>query len=411
MTDATIGIPKLLLLSCTPPVPDGVGGIILSDLIALLPTSRASVAVLSPDLAPTCEELVQGVPLRRFHAPYKTGLSSRFGAAGKSLKWLSQMLANWKALARARKECVSWAREQGIGQVWAVLDAPASIELAAAVAGDLGVPLRLTIWDDIAHNVRHFGVDRLTARKLSRQFDRVMRSAVAHAVIGESMRADYRTTYGVESTILRHGLPPGQQNAHSAAGSRADRLVIGYAGSVSGRSAFEALLEMLDSRGWCIRGREVVLRLMGRRYILDSTSSRRIEYLGWQPSTEATLALLSQCDIAYLPQPFEAEWAPFSRLSFPTKLTTYLVAGLPVLLHAPVGASLPMFFQRYPVGAWCDSLEHESLVAAIHRLGDDRFLADCALARRSAIEDEFGRDVFRQRFAQFLGIAPSALAA
>jgi hypothetical protein len=94
-----------------------------------------------------------------------------------------------------------------------------------------------------------------------------------------------------------------------------------------------------------------------------------------------------------------------ARLSFPTKFTTYLVAGRPILLHSPEYASVPAFFSRFPVGAWCDSEDANVLGESMKTLLTDKELYSRAVAQvRPVIREEFTEDIFLERFAAFLGV-------
>jgi hypothetical protein len=117
---------------------------------------------------------------------------------------------------------------------------------------------------------------------------------------------------------------------------------------------------------------------------------------------EYTVRSLSECDVNYMPQPFEPDWSPFSRLSFPTKLTTYLAAGAPLLVHAPGAASLPAFVIRYPFGVWCGSLDTSELKHALLKLLEPKLAQEYSRAGRDALKAQFSREVFRTQFATFL---------
>ena len=181
-------------------------------------------------------------------------------------------------------------------------------------------------------------------------------------------------------------------------------VVLGYAGSITAADAFECLIRALDTAGWRIAGRQVVLRLMGARYTFEPRGPQRIEYYGWQP-VEQAVALLSTADLLYLPQPFTAQLRELAELSFPTKLSTYLAAGRPVVLHAPAHASVVPFFRRFPFGAWCDSLQGADLLGCFQRLLTDEAAQLAAVGQsHAAVAEELNQRVFFQRFREFLGL-------
>ena len=396
-------VPRTLLLTGTRPTPDGVGGIILDELCGFLPKQSLCVAYVADARGETSDSsLRQGAAMRTIPVIYRRRPESRFGRIGRMLSWPFMRASNRRNLKQALDRCIEWARQHQVEQVWAILDTPISIELAAPLAAALGVPLRTTVWDDIEHNTRYYALDRLSARRVTDAFAGAMRVARSTAVIGETMQSEYARRYGSEGVIVRHGGRPAAHRTTSVATD--DSVRIGFAGSVSARSAFDLLLSTLDRMGWKIEGRPVVLTLMGPRFDLRSDVERRVECLGWR-SVEQTIDILSTCSVNYLPQPFEADWDAFSRLSFPSKLTTYLAAGVPVLLHAPERASLPRFFADHPFGACCTSLDTQALETALRRLVSDPDLRRSAIAAgQLAMAGEFTEARFRAAFHRFMDI-------
>jgi glycosyltransferase involved in cell wall biosynthesis len=398
------GSDRILLLTGTAPTPDGVGGIILAELCTFLPEGSVYVACLSEGAPSTKSSVVEsGLHMRTISVPYQRHPVSRFGALGKALGWIAQTVRNRRQLTKATAECVDWGRRHSVDRVWAIMDSPLSIEIAEAVAKQLGVPLYVTVWDDVQHIIRYFVIDRLTAKRLSTRFDVNLLGSSSCAVIGETMQAEYQAKYHLRTVILRHGLAPDGGSGQASRSTR-DDLIIGFAGTLTARSAFEALLATLDESGWTLNGKRVRLRLIGRRFVIQSNVERRIECLGWLPSVEEAVRSLSECDVTYMPQPFEADWLPFARLSFPTKLTTYLAAGAPVLVHSPKAASLPAFLARYPFGVWCDSLETRDIKQALQKALDPELAKEFSRAGHDALQAEFSPEVFRSRFASFMGL-------
>lgn len=397
---------KILLLTGTAPAPDGVGGIILHDLTGFLPEGSLSVIHVVDAGQVHDTRSANGDPMRVLPVAFQRKPSSRWGRLGRAVDWVRMTLANRRSAGKAVRACVDYANTQRVDEVWAALDTPTIIALAKPVAEALGLPLRVTVWDDIEHNVRYFGLDRFTAARSRKAFAGAIRHATSLAVIGETMRDAYRQRYGKRGVIVRHGAEP-LRVAQSGIGTM-DGIRIGFAGSVSASSAFDRMLQALDLLEWRIGGREVTLVLMGPRFDLWSSRPRRIECMGWR-AVDDTIRILSACTVNYLPQPFEDDWRPFAELSFPSKLTTYLAAGVPVLLHAPPHASLPAFFDKYPFGACCTELDVDQLAAGMTRLcleQDVRLEAMDAGAR--ALRDEFSLARFRDSFLEFLRADPRA---
>lgn len=395
---------RTLLLTGTAPEPCGVGGIILHDLCAVMPAGSLCVALLAGAISANAGPVsASGNSTQVFPIATPRSESSRWGIVGRALKSLASDWRHRRALARTVDQCVVFGRGQKVAQVWAVLDSPASICLARPLAKALGVPLRVLVWDDVDHNTRYFGLHRLAGHQVRRAFADAIAYATSLAVIGESMRDAYQRRYGKRGVILRHGIDRDHQSlapAFPAAGG----IRIGFAGSVTARSAFNLLLRVLDRIGWRLDGVPITLVLMGGRFDLWSSVPRNIECLGWR-SVDDTLRALSGCTLNYLPQAFEEDWRAFSELSFPSKLTTYLAAGAPILLHAPTYASLPNYFRDRPIGALCTTLDAGELELALKRLATDESIrAGARSAANEALSKDFSASRFLSSFFEFMGV-------
>jgi hypothetical protein len=146
--------------------------------------------------------------------------------------------------------------------------------------------------------------------------------------------------------------------------------------------------------------------LLGPSFRLELPSAARVELLGFR-SVHETLSLLAECDVNYLPIPFDAHLAPLARFSFPTKLSTYLATGKPIFAHAPEAGALAAYMERSPVGVCCTSLDPADVLASLQRLvgdGGSYAAAACAAARAAAVE--FNADRFRARFCELIGVPP-----
>jgi len=320
------------------------------------------------------------------------------------LKWPFHWWRNRRKVESLVTAAVAFGSQKHVELVWAVLDSPTSIAVSRKVAKRLGVPHIAMVWDDIQHNLQYFGVYRFSQRFLLREWDLTLREARNCAVIGEAMKSEYDRTYGTNAVIVRHGVSEELVKPTAIAPSRERPIRIGFIGSVTAGTAFQCFVRALDSNGWQLNGKEVRLLLAGHRFDLRCQKPANIEYRGWR-SLDESIAMLGECDLNYLPQPFELGQQHLARLSFPTKVTSYLAAGRPVLLHCPEYASLCQFLRKHSFGVWVGSLDEGALVAAMESLLSDRVkYSDCVNAGRIALHQEFSDARFRSSFTEFLNV-------
>lgn len=403
--------PRLLCLSCTPPGPQGVGGIILRDLFSLLPEGSLAgyFPVGDPSAAQLPDELAR-IPVVFSQVRHERAWSSRLGLPGRAIAGSLNQLAFRRHVQGLIREAVALGERHRAEAVWAILDAPTSIAMAEPLARQLGKPLIALVWDDAAHLTQSLGLDRLAASFMLRHTARTLKSADRCAVIGETMQRRYAEDYGTRSVILRHGLASSALQPLRAQDNAEPVFSLGFAGTMNAPCAFHALLAALESCDWQIASRAIELRLVGPRFDMRTNKPALFRSYGWRSVSE-TIRILAGCDATYLPQPFGEDRRTMAELSFPTKLTTYLATGRPILLHAPTYASLPQYHQQQPLGLLCGSMEPAAIVAALEQLiCDSDLYARAAADARQAYRRDFTEERFRGSFAELLGTTPASFA-
>ena len=367
----------ILLITGTPPGEPGVGGVLLEDLIRAGGAERFECAWLAARGSRE-RPWLESVPTVRIPRRYETAYRPCRGLAGEVVSGVALRGLRPGMLAGCVCTVQSRINETRPELLLAVLDSPGAIQVARRVAEVTDIPLVSIVWDDVDLFCRQAALDRWTRRWVERDFAAVLRRSRRVAVICENMQRAYAERYGIEGRVLRHGLPEvareGEASAEpeAASGSRfggslalpGSPLRIGFAGSNTAPDCLRVLIECLDARGWACSGRPITLRMLGARYLCESRQPQSIEFLGWRDVAE-TRRLLAECDVLYLPQTFDRGLRSLAELSFPTKLSTYVAARRPILLHAPEYASLSGFWTRHDLGPQVNRLEASAVGQAL----------------------------------------------
>ncbi|MBK9128086.1 MAG: hypothetical protein IPM13_09830 [Phycisphaerales bacterium] len=397
-----MSIPKLLLLTGTSPDEPGVGGVWLRDILGLFPPDRlACFAVAAPGDGRCTRGLGNRFDTCAYPCAYpQTWVQGRLrrGLHAARLAWVR----GWRERALVAR-VVSFARGQGVERVWAIPERPHMFRIAREVSRALCCPLYATIWDPPEAVAMTHHLDRLSTDVMLRDFDALMRGLVACSVMSEGMQARYAPRYGVRSVILRHGIdealwmPPGPRPQSD------ERLMIGFAGTANGPGEWRALVAALNSTRWKLDGRQVVLRTLSHSICESTPAEAHIEHLGYRPLPDV-VQHLSDCDMLYLPFFSEPAWRVSADTVFPTKLTTYLAAGRPVLYHGPPGSAVERFFERYPAGLCCTSREPREILGALRRVaGEPGNYRRMTAAGEAARREELSAEVFKRRIAELFG--------
>ncbi len=398
-----VPVPKLLVISSSLPGSRHGGGVIQDAILGRYPRDRYVCVSLrgpegdtSPEQAPPS---LKGVPcLVAPVTPEPRWRGARFYLPlVRALGYF--LLSPWRAI-----EIADFGRRHGVELVWAEFQGE-SLLLAAGVAARLKVPLVGTIWDDPEGWLADGRYDFISRRLLLRRFREALKAARRVSTVSEAMQAEYRRLYGLESVILRYGhdladapeTPPDRQP---------EAMVIGFCGSVYGEDAWRGFLTAcarLNAEG---RLPPVKILIFGSAAFPYPHPGVDVICRGWLPVREM-LRGLAAADFCYLPYWFTPEKRRHAELSFPTKLTTYLAAGRPVLYHGPQYAGASRLMTTWRPGLEVHSLASVDLEAALERLGRDRQLQKtCHQAAAAAFRLEFNSIVMQGNFARLIGVDP-----
>jgi len=264
----------------------------------------------------------------------------RAGSVGRSGRFsmLADLLRHSTQLAG---EVTTLAEELSAGGIWAVLHG-ATLGIAARLARSGRHPLHVSVHDDPVH------VTALRSRRLAlftpivaRDFRTALTGARSVDVVCRGMGERYRRKFGIDFAILHRGLSdapsPSPPYALKTAG-----LSVGILGNTYSYDQLPLLgraVELAAGR-LGIRGRIVVCgHGYGDRLRRDLQGRVDVEVAGHILEADG-IERLRQCGALYLNYPFGPMAKVLRETSFPTKLSTYIYAARPILLHAPEQTSV-----------------------------------------------------------------------
>lgn len=398
---------RALLLTSHPPGGHGVGQIYVRSLCGLLPPGSCAVAaLLGPNDVWTPATELELAGSLRLERKYESVYRPLRGILGEALALAGVVGRLQPHVRRLVEQTTNWARQEQIERVIAVLDGPSTFLMAAALADRLDVPLQTLVWDAPEHVLSLFGHTGWSAGPLRRGFGAALRRSASVAVMSGAMQRRFADEYGARCTILHQPIDDRWIATSSVGPRHADEeFLIGFAGSVTARDELELLCRALDSVEWWLAGRPVRLRIYGLRYVCQAQTARWIDYRGYVPETADVVAGLAECDVLFLPQPFGAAGRPFAEYSFPTKFTTYLAAGRPLLLLAPEYSALAEFCRDHDLPIVCTQPDAAALLEHLQRVASAPALARDIEQRQQAVAaEEFSVRVAREHVREWLGM-------
>jgi hypothetical protein len=283
--------------------------------------------------------LIWVTPTRLDQDPERGHYGLRSGSAGRGrFSILSDTL--WHA-SKLADEVKALANGVNAAAVWAVLHG-STVAIASKLARIIDLPMHASVHDDPVY------ATALRSRRLmlfapiiARQFRSALRATRSVDVVCENMARRYERKYGVQSAVLHRAtsdtvLPGATYDA------AIDGLSIGILGNLYG---YRQLLTL----GWAVEmaARRLNLRPRivicgqgdGERLKRDLAGRVEVEVTGHVPEANG-IERLRRCGILYLNYPFGWLDKVLRETSFPTKLSTYVYAARPILVHAPMGSSV-----------------------------------------------------------------------
>ena len=318
----------LILLTDYPPDAAGGGAVILRDLLG--PSERDKIVWVSPSRASSRRDSEPGPSNEVRLRAGSEGRGGKRSIGLDSTLWAGALAREVQRIADDRQALAFWIVAHG-----------SAVAIAARLTRRHALPVHLTVHDDPAF------ANALRSKRylalvpwIERDFASAMRRASSIDVIGEAMALRYRKRYGVEPVVVHRGLEDGSILPSRIYEGRA--LRVGILGSTYSYEQLPVLGRAVEaaSKRLGIPGEIVVMgKSYGERLKAEMAGKIGVDVTGHVDEASA-VALLRDCFLLYLNYPFGRRDAVLRQTSFPTKLSTYIQASRPLLLHMPPDSSV-----------------------------------------------------------------------
>jgi hypothetical protein len=293
------------------------------------------------------------------------------------------------------------AREFGPDLVVTVMDKLSYYKHAWALARHLGVPMMtITMDDPQTFEVAHPWFEGGFVRFLHRMYSDVTLSLG----VSREMCDDLAARFGKPSTVFYFGPPEGIQPRPPEDSGRLKsppRLTLGYAGSLS-LGYRDGLLSILPA----LAATKTKLNLYTRdQHCL--IEHPQIVNRGFHAPDKLWPLVQAECDVVLQPYAFDGAMDRVYRTHFPTKLSEYCWAGMPILVTGPAFATGVGWAGRHPDAAQAStSPAPEVLGPVLERIRTDSGLRETmARGAATAAREEFDPVLIRQTFVHLLRLA------
>jgi hypothetical protein len=239
---------------------------------------------------------------------------------------------------------------------------------------DAGIPhLHVSVHDDPAGLAIKSRRYRSFASLMDRRNSQLLRRAQSVDVVCDSMREYYRHRIGVDAGVVYRYIHDLQLPACGFGPPPAsdDRLIrIGHVGAFySSPEVFafvDALCSISNSEGLQFR-LQTYGGVTGLMASLQAKFPNVVENAGNVPEDEVIRRLQSAAFV-YSMYSFNPRHRLFRETSQPTKMSTYLMTGRPILAHCPGGSSTIDMLKRFKVGVCVSTMGQQDLIDGIRSI-------------------------------------------
>ncbi len=203
--------------------------------------------------------------------------------------------------------------------------------------GDL--PLHLIIHDDWPGIVRMISPVK---QWLGAQFERVYQQATSRLCVSPAMVEEYQHRYAAGGRVLYPSRAAGVTTCSTRPAffsNARQRPVFAFGGSINTPGYVKALIDLSRALEQHKGALNIYGPLTRAEAVACGLGRSNIQVRGLIPANEFIATMRAQADVLFLPLSFAAGDRLNMQLCFPSKLTDYTAAGLPLLIYGPAHSS------------------------------------------------------------------------
>ncbi len=222
--------------------------------------------------------------------------------------------------------------------------------VAAAAARALQVPFHLIVHD---HWRLYMSLLPGLDPKAHTLFENVYRQASTRLPVSPDMESHYRKLYGASGMVVypSRGANATELHAPTLRPPVSDAFVFAYAGSAPSIGQRRTLADFANATADLGVRLKIYQGLTLDQLRTVGLRTQNVDIVPFRPVEALHQDLIESADAMYLPMSFAPEDRANVELCFPSKLTDYTVAGLPILVRAPRYGTATHWAQSYPEAA------------------------------------------------------------
>lgn len=223
-------------------------------------------------------------------------------------------------------------------------------------------------------------------------FQKILRNAATIDVISERMQQNYKQQYNADSIVITRGIHANFPKNNLRTQTPVQLLMGGYANVPAPWP--QPLIEAVERLN---KDQPYHLHLFDPKLL--AWKGPHVTVHNQIPESEFN-EILKSISIGYACDDLNAERLSFAQLSLPTKIITYIGAGIPFIYHGPKDSTVGDLLTHYDAGIIVSDNDTEELYNAFKQLmtNYDYYQQNCLLA----LKEKFSGDMIQKQFYQYL---------
>lgn len=305
-------------------------------------------------------------------------------------------------LKKISEKILCFSKENGCERIFISVQGQTITKVGDYLTRTANLPYTVQMWDPLEWWLDANGFDPLTKYLNLICLDNLIKNSDLFASMSWAMSVMFERKYKIKCVTNIPGLD--NSKIKSVKKEKGKVFEIAFAGQLYAKEEFDALFAALELIGWKYKDNRIVLKLYGGYVNLENYSISNIEINGFVNQKELIRELTS-ADLLYCPYWFSKKFEKASRISFPSKLTSYLKTGRPVLMHSPSFSSPRVFLEKNNAAYFCDSLNPDDISRVIKKIMDDKYSSQIGEKGFALFEKYMTYDSMKLSFLCSIGLA------
>ncbi len=357
---------NILLITDIFPSDNYTGGVVTQQLCYFLLESKCNLfcaLVKNPSLHEKPDDIIrQNITTIKFLKPTENSGDQK--TYNSKINQISQKI-------------ITFIKKNHIDTVWCPIQGESLTTILYRVQQKCGKDVRIVaqIWDPVDWFLYALNYDKTSTKRVLKLFDSVMEQCDFILSASHPMSATYKKKYHTPTLPMFSSYYNFNPNIAAPKNHSAKQtFTITLSGQTYAKRGIKSLITALDSMDWNYHGKEINLQYFGPNNDDFLTNNPHISVRGYVPQ-DTLIAAEAESDLLYCPYYFDD--APVFKLiseqSYPSKISTYIPSGTPILIHSDSNTSVYRDFRKHKCGFLLNSTDTSAIIKKIQEIIDTPF--------------------------------------